>query len=117
MDKRVLIHDRIGVQGQEVPVQEDTFVDIPEEYLESLGPLKLYIDELNNARLELGRLMQITTHLVNVCNRAEQNAANAKRDIINGMGLGEGNWAIDLESNKIGKVVPPETKVPLVVGA
>lgn len=115
MSDRLLVHDRIGVQGQPVPIEEETLMDIPEEYSEALIQLRNEIEELNNARIELGRLSQIVHHLVNVCNRAESNAATCKRSIIEGMNLGEGNWAIDFESNKIGRVSPTQKAMPRVV--
>lgn len=113
--KKVLVHDRVGVQGQPVPVEEHTFVDIPEEYNNNLSRLRLYIEELNNARVELGRLSQIMNHLVNVCNTAETNVTRCKKEIIEGMQLGDGNWAIDFDANRIGRVSATQKEMPRVV--
>jgi len=110
-----VVHDRVGVKGQHVPVEEDSFIDIPEEYYEDLERVQVHAVELENARNELGRLMQVVGHLTHVCNTADRNLANAKQGIITGMGLGEGNWAIDFERRKVGKVTPVQKPMPRVV--
>jgi hypothetical protein len=115
MGDKIIVHDRVGVQGQLVPVEEESFVEIPEEYYADLARIQELSGELNNARLELGRLMQVIQHLTNVCNTSEKNLANAKRALIDGMGLGEGNWVIDFETNQVGRVVSTVPKVPRVV--
>ena len=112
---RFIVHDRTGVKGQYVPVEEDSFLDIPEEYYEDLEIIQEHAVELESSRNELGRLMQLVSHLTNVCNRADTNLANAKQGIIKGMELGEGNWAIDFERKKVGKVSPVVQKMPRVV--
>jgi len=113
--ERVVVHDRVGVRGQHVPVEEDSFVSIPEEYYEDLEKIKAYVTELENSRYELGRLMQVVNHLVYVCNTAERNLANAKQGIISGMGLGDGNWVIDFENKQLGKAEPIQKPMPSVV--
>lgn len=112
---RFLIHNRTGIKGQEVPVQEETFMDIPEEYHEDLEALQRHATELENSRNELGRLMQVVDHLINVCNTAERNSTEAKRKIIEGMDLEDGNWAVDMENKKIGRVEPTQKPNPRVV--
>lgn len=112
---RFIIHNRTGIKGQEVPVQEDTFVDIPEEYYEDLEALQRYATELENTRSELGRLMQVVNHLINVCDTAEKNSTAAKEKIIEGMQLEDGNWAVDMENKKIGRVEPVQKPNPRVV--
>lgn len=111
-----LVHDRLGPHGQRVPVDPSTMLDIPEECYEELHRLHMAADELNNARLETGRLYQVLHNLVNVCNTAENNAAASKKKIIEVMGLPVGNWAVDFESKKIAKVDDSGSKVPRVVG-
>ena len=115
MSDKVIVHDRVGVQGQYVPVEEDSFVVIPEEYYSDLTKIQELSSELNNARLELGRLMQVTQHIVNVCNTSERNLANAKQALIEGMGLEDGNWAIDFEGKMVGRVSSQPGKMPRVV--
>jgi len=111
-----LVHDRVGVQGHKVPVDTNTLLDIPEERYEDLEKLRSYADELNNARLELGRLHQVLAHLTNVCNTAEHNAAEAKKNIVDYMSLPEGNWAVDFDSKKVARVVGENPKTLRVVG-
>ena len=115
MSDKIIVHDRVGVQGQPVPVEEESFVSIPEEYQSDLIRIQELSSELNNARLELGRLMQVVQHLTHVCNTSERNLANAKKALIDGMGLDEGNWVIDFDAKQVGRVVPSATKVPRVV--
>ena len=135
-DTKYIVHDREGVQGEYVPVDEDSFLNIPDKYKDNLDGIEKFSEELHNARVELGRLMQImysselkdnlqeigrlvqiTHHLVYVCNTAENNLAQAKADIINGMALGEGNWAIDFSKHpvQVGRVLPTDKKIPRVV--
>lgn len=111
-----LIHDRLGPHGQKVPVDPSTMLDIPEECYEELANLRVYADELNNMRLELGRLMQVINNLTMECNRQENNAANSKKKIMDSMQLGPGNWAVDFESKKVAKVDDGSVKAPRVVG-
>jgi hypothetical protein len=113
--ERILVHDRVGVKGQVVPVAESSFIDIPEEFFNDLVKIQEYAQELENARCELGRLMQVTNHLINVCNTCDRNLANAKQGIIKGMKLEEGNWAIDFENKQIGKVASVSRPEPKVV--
>jgi len=113
--EKVLVHDRVGVKGQQVPVEEDSFLSIPEEYYDDLEQVKVYSQELENARHELGRLMQVVAHLTNVCNTAERSLANTKRGIIEGMSLEDGNWAIDFENKQIGRVLGIQKPMPRVV--
>lgn len=109
------VHNRVGVQGQPVPVDEDSFIDIPEEFFKDLDEIQRLSAELGDARHELGRLMQIVDHLINVCNTTDNNLTQAKQGIIEGMGLGEGNWAIDFERKQIGRVSPVQKPMPRVV--
>ena len=115
MSERVIVHDRVGVKGQHVPVVEESMRDIPEDLYEELDRVKANVTELENARYELGRLMQIVQHLTNVCNTAEKNAAEAKRAIIESMDLGDGNYAIDFNKKQIGLVEPTPKTTPRVV--
>ncbi len=135
-DTKFVVHDRVGIKGEYVPVDGGSFLDIPEIYKDNLKDIERYSEELHNARNELGRLMQvmysdslkdnlpelgrlvqITHHLVLVCNTAENNLAQAKTDIINGMSLGEGNWVIDFSKvpAQVGRVLPTDKKIPRVV--
>ena len=135
-DIKFIVHDRTGVQGEYVPVDEGSFLDIPDTYKDDLVNIEKYSEELYNARNELGRLMQvmysdelkdniselgrlvqITHHLVYVCNTTENNLAQAKADIINGMSLGEGSWAIDFSKDpvQVGRVLPTNRKIPRTV--
>ena len=135
-DTKFVVHKREGVAGEYVPVDEGSCLDIPEDYKDNLEDIEKFSRELHDARVELGRLMQvmysselkdnipelgrlvqITHHLVYVCNKAENNLAQAKEDIINGMALGEGNWAIDFSKNpvQVGRVLPTDKKIPRVV--
>jgi len=111
---RFIVHDRVGVRGQNVPVDEDTFKDIPEELYSDLDRVQQYATELENARHELGRLMQLVSHLTNVCNTADRNLTQAKKSIIEGMDLEDANWAIDFERKQIGKVLPVQKPMPRV---
>lgn len=113
--EKLLMHDRIGVQGQAVPVYPESFIDIPVELHVDLEVLKTEIAELNNARLELGRLMQVVNHLIHVCNTSEKNSADIKQKIITALGLGEGNYAIDFERKQVGLVMETDKKSPRVV--
>jgi len=115
MQPRILVHNRVGVQGQFVPVEEDSFLDIPEEYNEDLLRIQNLSVELGDSRQELGRLMQVVDHLINVCNNADRNLTQAKQRIIDGLGLGDGNWAIDFEKKQVGRVAPVPKEVPRVV--
>ena len=91
-DTKYIVHEREGVQGEYVPVDEDSFLNIPDKYKDNLEDIEKHSEELHNARNELGRLMQvmyseemknnipelgrlvqITHHLVYVCNTAENN--------------------------------------------
>jgi len=112
---RFIVHDRVGVKGQHVPVDEDSFLDIPEEYYDDLSKIQEYAQDLEHARNELGRIMQIVSHLTNVCNTADRNLANAKQELIKGLGLEDGNWAIDFEHKQIGKVSKVQKPMPRVV--
>ena len=111
---RFIVHDRVGVKGQYVPVEEDTFISIPERYNDDLEKIQEHATELENARHELGRMMQLVSHLTHVCNVADGNLTQAKRGIIEGMGLEDGNWAIDFENKQIGKVSPAPKTMPRV---
>ena len=113
----VLVHNRIGVQGQAVPVDPNNFIDIPEKFYSDLDSLKKEITELNNARIELGRLVQVMNHLTNVCNMAEINSARIKESIIKEMGLGDGNYAIDFDRKQICIVLDSlnDKKIPRAV--
>ena len=82
-----------SVQGQPVPVEKDSFIDIPEEFFDDLKKIQQLSAELGDARHELGRLIQIVDHLISVCNTADRNLTQAKQGIIEGMGLEDGNWA------------------------
>lgn len=136
IEDRYVVHDRNGVQGEYVPINENTVADVPEEYNKDLEEIEKNSEELYSARMELGRLMQImyspelkesltelgrlvqiTHHLVNVCNTAEGNLARAKENIIIGMGLEDGNWAIDFSKNppQVGKVLTEQKKMPRTV--
>lgn len=115
MTDRFLIHDRVGLRGQPVPVDEGSFIDIPEEFYDDLVRMQEHASELDIARNELGRLMQIVHHLINVSNSADVNLANAKQGIINKMGLEDGNWAIDFDRKQIGRVVATHKQTPRVV--
>jgi hypothetical protein len=114
-DKRVLVHDRIGVHGQEVAIDESSLVDIPKEYSEDLSKIGRYQDELYNYRVEIGRLTQVMSQLTYGCNLAEKNLAESKKKIIEGLKLSDGNWAIDLESKQVGRVINENNKIPRVV--
>ena len=111
---RFIVHDRVGVRGQHVPVEDDSFVAIPEEYYDDLENIQNFASELENARHELGRMVQLVSHLTNVCNNADRNLTQAKQGIINGMELGDGNWAIDFENKQIGRVSPVQKPMPRV---
>lgn len=115
MSNESIVHDRVGVRGQPVPVMEDTFKDIPDEFDDDLVIVKESAVELENARYELGRLMQIVNHLISVCNTSEKNVSDAKKRIIEGMGLPEGNYAIDFEKKQVGLIEPIQKKTPRVV--
>lgn len=114
MDK-LLVHDRVGVHGQSVPIDSNSLIDIPEELYQELEDLQRHISELNNARLELGRLMQVVQHLTHVCNTEEKSSADIKKKIIDQLGLGEGNYAIDFETRQVGLVLPAQKEMPRVV--
>lgn len=135
-DAKFVVHDRVGIKGEYVPVDEGSFSDIPDMYNDNLKAIEKHSEELHDARYELGRLMQImygddlkdnvaelgrlvqiTHHLVLVCNTAEKNLAQAKTDIINGMSLGDGNWVIDFsrEPAQVGRVLPTDKKIPRTV--
>lgn len=113
--ERQIVHDRVGVMGAEVPVEESSFVDIPEEFVEDLKLIQKLAAELGDSRHEIGRLTQVMHHLVNVCNVADTNLTQAKQRIIEGMGLGEGNFAIDFERGQLGKISAVKKEVPRVV--
>jgi hypothetical protein len=115
MEDRTIVHNRVGVQGQFVPVEEESFVDIPEELYPLLESVQTFSTELSNGRVELGRLTQVLNHLVNVCNTAENNLAAVKNKIITDMGLADGNWAIDFENKRVGLVSPVQKPMPSVV--
>lgn len=115
MSDRFIVHDRTGIKGQPVPVEEDSFIDVPEEYSNDLETIQKLAEELESARHELGRLCQIQHHLINVCNTTEKNLADAKKGIIEGMNLGEGNYAIDIENKQLGKVQSTQKEMPRVV--
>lgn len=114
---KYIVHDRVCVRGQKVPIDESSCIDIPEEYNEDLKTIQSYAEELENARNELGRLMQVVSHLTHVCNMADRNLSNSKSKLIEGLGLGEGNWAIDFNSSppQVARVLPVEKEVPRVV--
>lgn len=115
-EDRKIVHDRVGVMGAEVPVSEDSFIDIPEEFVEDLKLIQQLAAELGDSRHELGRLEQVKYHLINVCNTVDNNLTQAKQRIIEGMGLGDGNYAIDFDRGQIGKISAGEKKeVPRVV--
>jgi hypothetical protein len=103
-----LVHNREGVQGQPLPIDPDSSIDIPEDLVGDLGKIKKFADELNNSRLELGRLSQVVHHLINVCNTAEKNLADSKKKLIEELGLTDGNWAIDFENNKVCRILPTD---------
>lgn len=114
-NEKLMIHNRVGVQGQPVPVQEETFLDIPEEFHEDLVLIQQLATELGDNRHELGRLMQVVNHLITVCNTTDRNLTQSKQRIIEGMGLGEGNWAIDFSRKQVGQVSDVQKEVPRVV--
>jgi len=115
MSDKFIVHDRVGIKGQPVPVDENSFINIPEEYSDDLDTIQKLATELEDARHELGRLCQIQHHLINVCNMTEKKLADAKKNIIENMGLGEGNFAIDFDKKQIGKVQPAQKQMPRVV--
>lgn len=111
----LLVHDRIGVQGQPVPLDRNTIIDIPEEFYEDLVKIEKLSRDLTDARIELGRLMQVVNHLVYVCNSTEKGLADTKKNLIDTLGLSEGNWAIDFEHKQIGRVESTQKPMPHVV--
>jgi len=115
MSSKLVVHNRVAPQGAPVPIDESSFIDIPEEYNEDLVNIERLSSELNDARHELGRLMQIVNHLINVCDSADRGLTQAKKGIIEGLNLGEGNWAIDLDRKQVGLVLPVQKEVPRVV--
>lgn len=110
-----LVHNREGVQGQPVPVDPNSSIDIPADLFEDLNKIKKFADELNNSRIELGRLTQVVHHIINVCNTAEKNLADSKKRLIDELGLSDGNWAIDFENKKVCRLLPTDKTVPTVV--
>ncbi|HEC65554.1 MAG TPA: hypothetical protein ENI23_09680 [bacterium] len=108
------VHQRTGVQGQVVPILEDTLVDIPKHLFEKVARVQELATELNSARYELGRLAQVQHHLIFVCNNTENNLKDVKNEIIKTMKLPDGNWAIDTEARQVGRVSSVPPKAPLV---
>ena len=115
MSDKVIIHDRIGVHGHKVLVDDSSMINIPDEYKEDLLKIDHFQEELNNFRLEIGRLTQVMSQLTYGCNMAEKNLADAKKKILDGMDVKDGNWAIDLEERKIGRVINNDRNPPRVV--
>lgn len=111
-----MVHDRVGVQGQLISIDKNSVLDISEEYYNDIQGMRIAADELNNARLELGRLMQVVNNLISVCNNREKLLADTKQNLIEKMELGPGNWAIDFEKKQIGLVsTSKEDEAPKVV--
>ena len=111
-----LMHDRTGIQGQRVPIQPESKVEVPLECKEDLNLLRVKLDELNNARLELARLMQVTSHLVTVCNATETASAEIKAKILKSTNIEDsGDWAIDFDDGCLYKVAPVPTSSHRVV--
>jgi hypothetical protein len=115
MSDKVVVHDRIGVHGQKVLIDDSSTLDIPEEFKDDLNKIEQYQEELTNFRLEIGRLTQVMSQLTFGCNLAEKNLADAKKRILDSLKVSEGNWAIDLENKKIGKVINDDRKPHRVV--
>ena len=110
-----IVHSRMGIQGTEVPVISDSILKIPEELHGKVNSIQTLATELNNNRLELGRLMQVVNHLTYVCNTTEKNLSKTKAEVIKSMGLGDGNWAIFFETMSVGRVSKVSPSSPTVV--
>lgn len=115
MSDRLIVHDRVGVHGQEVPVDPSTCIDIPQEFYDSLERMRKLSEELNNVRLETGRLFQVLMHLGYIQNNTEKNLAEEKRSLINTLNLEDGNWVIDFSTKQLFKTIPVINKTPNVV--
>jgi hypothetical protein len=97
LDKLVDSKDR--VEGK-VEVVSGSEVAIPDEFYPKLEELQKKTDELDGARRELGRLMQVTNNIVNICNSTETSIKELRKELADIVKLGDGKWAIDFE-NKV----------------
>jgi len=118
MSKKYIVHDRVGPQGSEIPIDPESIIDIPEELYGILENIQEAVERLNNSRYELGRLEQVKSHLLYTCNTAENLSAEEKKKLLNNLGLNDiGNYAIDFETKTIGRVMSIDgAPAPKVVG-
>ena len=115
MKTRVMVHNRTGIQGQPVPLVEDSIIEIPKHLHDKVLKIQELASELNDSRLELGRLMQVVDHLITVCHTTEKNLTKSKEHLVKEMSLEDANWAIDFSNLSIGKVANIPPKTPRVV--
>lgn len=61
-------------------------------------------EELNNVRMELGRLMQVEDNLVNIANKIEKEMRDIRDALASKYGVTDGRWVIDFEENTLVKL-------------